>query len=189
MEIKSSQIIIIPAQISNGFEYKGIKFVVITDNEMIGVNKRVSSSKKKKKKNGQKIESFLDLNIGDYVVHENSGIGRYTGIEQIAVNGTKKDYMKIIYQGGDNLYVPIDQMDKVQKYIGSDADKVKLNKLGSSDWSKAKAKVKKEIEDMTKDLIELYAKREEVKGYKYSKDTPWQHEFEALFPHEETDDQ
>ena len=187
MEIKSSQIIIIPAQISSGFEYKGIKFVVITDNEMIGVNKRVSSTKKKK--NGQKIESFLDLNIGDYVVHENSGIGRYTGIEQIAVNGTKKDYMKIIYQGGDNLYVPIDQMDKVQKYIGSDADKVKLNKLGSSDWSKAKAKVKKEIEDMTKDLIELYAKREEVKGYKYSKDTPWQHEFEALFPHEETDDQ
>ena len=189
IEIKSSQIIIIPAQISSGFEYKGIKFVVITDNEMIGVNKRVSSTKKKKKKNGQKIESFLDLNIGDYVVHENSGIGRYTGIEQIAVNGTKKDYMKIIYQGGDNLYVPIDQMDKVQKYIGSDADKVKLNKLGSSDWSKAKAKVKKEIEDMTKDLIELYAKREEVKGYKYSKDTPWQHEFEALFPHEETDDQ
>ena len=187
IEIKSSQIIIIPAQISSGFEYKGIKFVVITDNEMIGVNKRVSSTKKKK--NGQKIESFLDLNIGDYVVHENSGIGRYTGIEQIAVNGTKKDYMKIIYQGGDNLYVPIDQMDKVQKYIGSDADKVKLNKLGSSDWSKAKAKVKKEIEDMTKDLIELYAKREEVKGYKYSKDTTWQHEFEALFPHEETDDQ
>ena len=189
MEIKSSQIIITPAQISSGFEYKGIKFVVITDNEMIGVHKRVSSAKKKKKKKGQKIESFLDLNIGDYVVHENSGIGRYTGIEQIAVNGTKKDYMKIIYQGGDNLYVPIDQMDKVQKYIGSDAEKVKLNKLGSSDWSKAKAKVKKEIEDMTKDLIELYAKREEVKGYKYSKDTPWQHEFEALFPHEETDDQ
>ncbi len=189
MEIKSSQIIITPAQINSGFEYKGIKFVVITDNEMIGVHKRVSSTKKKKKKKGQKIESFLDLNIGDYVVHENSGIGRYTGIEQIAVNGTKKDYMKIIYQGGDNLYVPIDQMDKVQKYIGSDAEKVKLNKLGSSDWSKAKAKVKKEIEDMTKDLIELYAKREEVKGYKYSKDTPWQHEFEALFPHEETDDQ
>ena len=189
IEIKSSQIIITPAQISSGFEYKGVKFVVITDNEMIGVHKRVSSTKKKKKKKGQKIESFLDLNIGDYVVHENSGIGRYTGIEQIAVNGTKKDYMKIIYQGGDNLYVPIDQMDKVQKYIGSDAEKVKLNKLGSSDWSKAKAKVKKEIEDMTKDLIELYAKREEVKGYKYSKDTPWQHEFEALFPHEETDDQ
>ncbi|MEG1870685.1 MAG: transcription-repair coupling factor, partial [Peptostreptococcaceae bacterium] len=189
IEIKSSQIIITPAQISSGFEYKSIKFIVVTDSEMIGVHKRVSNTKNKKKKKGQKIESFLDLNVGDYVVHENSGIGRYTGIDQITVNGIKKDYMKIIYHGGDNLYVPIDQMDKVQKYIGSDVEKVKLNKLGSSDWSRAKAKVKKEIEDMTKDLIELYAKREEVKGYKYSKDTPWQQEFEDLFPHEETDDQ
>ena len=189
IEIKSSQIIITPAQISSGFQYKSIKFVVITDNEMIGVHKRVSKTKNKKKKKGQKIESFLDLNVGDYVVHENSGIGRYTGIDQITVNGIKKDYMKIIYQGGDNLYVPIDQMDKVQKYIGSDVEKVKLNKLGSSEWTRAKAKVKKEIEDMTKDLIELYAKREKVKGYKYSKDTPWQQEFESLFPHEETDDQ
>ncbi len=189
IEIKSSQVIIIPAQISSGFEYKSIKFVVVTDNEMIGVHKRVSKSKSKKKKKGQKIESFLDLNVGDYVVHENSGIGRYTGIDQISINGIKKDYMKIIYQGGDNLYVPIDQMDKVQKYIGADAEKVKLNKLGSSEWTKAKAKVKKEIEDMTKDLIELYAKREQVKGYKFSKDTPWQHEFESLFPHEETEDQ
>lgn len=189
IEIKSSQIIIVPAQISSGFEYKSIKFVVVTDNEMIGVHKRASNTKNKKKKKGQKIESFLDLNVGDYVVHENSGIGRYTGIEQISVNGIKKDYMKIIYQGGDNLYVPIDQMDKVQKYIGSDVEKVKLNKLGSSEWTRAKAKVKKEIEDMTKDLIELYAKREKVKGYKYSKDTPWQNEFESLFPHEETEDQ
>ncbi len=189
IEIKSSQIVITPAQISSGFQYKSIKFVVITDNEMIGVHKRVSKTKNKKKKKGQKIESFLDLNVGDYVVHENSGIGRYTGIDQITVNGIKKDYMKIIYQGGDNLYVPIDQMDKVQKYIGSDVEKVKLNKLGSSEWTRAKAKVKKEIEDMTKDLIELYAKREKVKGYKYSKDTPWQQEFESLFPHEETDDQ
>ena len=189
IEIKSSQIIITPAQISRGFQYKSIKFVVITDNEMIGVHKRVSKLKGKKKKKGQKIESFLDLNVGDYVVHENSGIGRYTGIDQITVNGIKKDYMKIIYQGGDNLYVPIDQMDKVQKYIGSDVEKVKLNKLGSSEWTRAKAKVKKEIEDMTKDLIELYAKREKVKGYKYSKDTHWQQEFESLFPYEETEDQ
>ena len=112
------------------------------------------------KKKGKKIESFLDLNIGDYVVHENSGVGRYTGIEQITVNNIKKDYMKLVYQGGDNLYVPIDQMDKVQKYIGVGEDKVKLNKLGTNEWTRAKAKVKKEIEDMTKELIELYAKRE-----------------------------
>lgn len=190
IEIKSSQIIIVPGHISRGFEYKSIKFVVITDNEIIGVQKRTSSQKKKKKnKKGTKIDSFLDLNIGDYVVHENSGIGRYTGIEQIVVNNIKKDYIKIIYQGGDNLYVPIDQMDKVQKYIGADVERVKLNKLGTSEWTRAKAKVKREIEDMTKDLIELYAKREKVKGFKFSKDTPWQKEFEDLFPHEETEDQ
>ena len=126
VEIKSSQIIIVPGNISSGFEYKSIKFVVITDNEIIGVQKRTSTKKKKKKnKNGTKIDSFLDLNIGDYVVHENSGIGRYTGIEQIVVNNIKKDYIKIIYQGGDNLYVQIDQMDKVQKYIGADVERVK----------------------------------------------------------------
>ena len=149
----------------------------------------VSSLKKKFKDKGQKIQSFADMREGDYVVHENSGVGRYTGIDQLTVNGVKKDYMKVVYQGGDNLYVPIDQMDKIQKYIGSDAEKVKLNKIGSSEWSKAKAKVKKEIEEMTKDLVELYAKREKVKGYKFSKDTPWQGEFESLFPHQETDDQ
>ncbi|RDY23597.1 transcription-repair coupling factor [Romboutsia maritimum] len=189
VEIKSSQIIIVPGHISSGFQYKTIKFAVITDHEMIGVHKRTSAAKNKKNKNGKKIESFLDLNIGDYVVHENSGVGRYTGIEQITVNAIKKDYMKIVYQGGDNLYVPIDQMDKVQKYIGADVEKVKLNKLGTNEWSKAKAKVKREIEDMTKDLIELYAKREKIKGYKFSKDTPWQGEFESLFPHQETEDQ
>ena len=189
IEIKSSQVVIIPGRISSGFEYKSIKFIIITDNEMIGVHKRTSTSKSKKNKKGQKIESFLELNIGDYVVHENSGVGRYTGIEQITVNSIKKDYMKIVYQGGDNLYVPIDQMDKVQKYIGVEEDKVKLNKLGTNEWTRAKAKVKKEIEDMTKDLIELYAKREKVKGYSFSKDTPWQQEFESLFPHQETDDQ
>lgn len=189
MEIKSSQIIILPANISSGFEYKNIKFAIITDNEMIGVHKRTSTSKLNKSKKGKKIESFMDLNIGDYVVHENSGIGRYTGIEQIAVNSIKKDYMKIVYQGGDNLYVPIDQMDKVQKYIGADVEKVKLNKLGTNEWTRAKAKVKKEIEDMTEELIELYAKREKIKGYKFSKDTPWQADFESLFPHQETDDQ
>ncbi len=190
IEIKSSQIIIIPGHISRGFEYKSIKFMVITDNEMIGVQRRASSKKKKNKsKNGTKIESFLNINVGDYVVHENSGIGRYTGIEQIVVNGIKKDYIKVIYQGGDNLYVPIDQMDKIQKYIGADVERVKLNKLGTSEWSRAKAKVKREIEDMTKDLIDLYAKREKVKGFKFSKDTVWQNEFESLFPYEETDDQ
>lgn len=189
VELKTSQIVVIGANISKGFQYPGVKFQVITDREMVGSNKAGIKKKKKKKKKGAKIESFLELKVGDYVVHENSGVGKYTGIEQIGINGIKKDYLKIVYQGGDNLYVPIDQMDKVQKYIGGDVEKVKINKLGSPEWTKAKRKVKKEIEDMTKDLIELYAKRESRKGFKYSKDTIWQQEFESKFPYQETDDQ
>ncbi|CEO13403.1 transcription-repair coupling factor (TRCF ATP-dependent helicase mfd) [[Clostridium] sordellii] len=189
VEIYSSQVVIVVGNITSGFQYKSIKFDVITDKEMIGSNKRAKTSKSKKFNKGQKIETFLDLNVGDYVVHENSGVGRYVGIDQLSVNGVKKDYMRVVYQGGDNLYVPIDQMDKIQKFIGADTEKVKLNKLGSGEWSKAKAKVKKEIEDMTKDLVELYAKREKIKGYRFSKDTLWQSEFETLFPYQETDDQ
>lgn len=189
VEIYSSQVVIVVGNITSGFQYKSIKFDVITDKEMIGSNKRAKTSKSKKFNKGQKIETFLDLNVGDYVVHENNGVGRYVGIDQLSVNGVKKDYMRVVYQGGDNLYVPIDQMDKIQKFIGADTEKVKLNKLGSSEWSKAKAKVKKEIEDMTKDLVELYAKREKIKGYRFSKDTLWQSEFETLFPYQETDDQ
>lgn len=191
LEIKTSQVVVLAANIGQGFQYPSIKFQVTTDREMLGASKqgKKSKSKKKKKVNSSKIDSFLDLKVGDYVVHENSGVGKYTGIEQISVNNIKRDYLKLVYQGGDNLYVPIDQMDKVQKYIGGDVERVKLNKLGSQDWSRAKRKVKKEIEDMTKELIELYAKREARKGYKFSKDTLWQGEFEEKFPFQETDDQ
>ncbi len=190
LEIKTSQIVVTSANISQGFMYPDIKFQIITDKEMVGSNKiGVKKKKKKKKNNSTKIDSFIELNVGDYVVHENSGIGKYTGIEQISVAGIKKDYLKVVYQGGDSLYVPIDQMDKVQKYIGGDVEKVRLNKLGGSEWSKAKRKVKKEIDDMTKELIDLYAKRESRKGYKFSKDTVWQKEFEDRFPYQETEDQ
>ncbi|MBF1057137.1 MAG: transcription-repair coupling factor [Peptostreptococcus sp.] len=191
LEIRTSQVVVLAANIGQGFQYPSIKFQVITDREMLGANKqgKKSKAKKKAKANSSKIDSFLDLKIGDYVVHENSGVGKYTGIEQISVNNIKRDYLKVVYQGGDNLYVPIDQMDKVQKYIGGDVERVKLNKLGSQDWSKAKRKVKKEIEDMTKELIDLYAKREARKGYKFSRDTLWQGEFEEKFPFQETDDQ
>ncbi len=191
LEIRTSQVVVLAANIGQGFQYPSIKFQVITDREMLGANKqgKKSKAKKKAKANSSKIDSFLDLKIGDYVVHENSGVGKYTGIEQISVNNIKRDYLKVVYKGGDNLYVPIDQMDKVQKYIGGDVERVKLNKLGSQDWSKAKRKVKKEIEDMTKELIDLYAKREARKGYRFSKDTLWQAEFEEKFPFQETDDQ
>lgn len=190
-EIKTSQVMVMGVNISHGFLYPSIKYQLITDREMLG-NSKAGNKKTKKKKikaNSTKIDSFMELKLGDYVVHENSGVGKYTGIEQVSVNGIKRDYIKIIYKGGDNLYVPIDQMDKVQKYIGGDVEKVKLNKLGGQEWSKAKRKVKKEIEDMTQDLLELYSKRKSRKGYKYSKDTIWQTEFEEKFPYQETDDQ
>lgn len=189
-EIKSGQVVVVSSSISSGFEYPEIKYIVISDKEISG-NKRSGLRQKRKKKtnNSRKIDTFLDLSLGDYVVHENSGVGKYVGIEQISVNNIKKDYLKIIYRGDDILYVPIDQMDKVQKYIGSDAEKVRLNKLGGVEWSKAKKKVRKEIEDMTKELVDLYAKREAKKGYKFGKDTIWQSEFEDKFPFQETDDQ
>ena len=187
-EIKASQVAIVHANLSEGFLYADMKFALITDKEIFGVHKKTSGKRKKFAK-GKKIESFIDLNVGDYVVHEGHGIGRYSGIEQLRLDKIKKDYIKLVYSAGDYLYVPIDQMDKVQKYIGKDGEGVKLSKLGSSDWSKAKSKAKKNIEDMTKELIALYAKREETKGYKYGADTIWQREFEDLFPYDETEDQ
>ncbi len=187
-QIKSAQVVITPGSLSSGFQYSDIKYTLITDHEIYGVHKKVSSRKKKFKK-GEKIESFLDLKLGDYVVHEGHGVGKYAGIDQLKVNGIKKDYIKIVYSGGDSLYVPTDQMDKVQKYIGQDAENVKMNKLGTSEWNKAKAKVKKSVEDMAKELVQLYAQREKAKGYKFKEDNLWQKEFEGLFPYEETEDQ
>ncbi|MCT4509469.1 MAG: transcription-repair coupling factor [Tepidibacter sp.] len=188
-QIKSSQIMITLGSVSEGFLCSDFKYALITDKEIFGVHKRTSQKKKKKFKNGRKIESFLELSVGDYVVHEGHGVGRYAGIEQLKIDKVKKDYIKIIYENSDSLFVPTDQMDKVQKYIGQNVENVKLNKLGSNEWTKAKNKVKKSIEDMTKELIELYAKREKAKGYVYNKDTHWQREFESLFPFEETKDQ
>lgn len=189
---EASQVVICVGDISEGFLYSEFKVAIITDQEILGSHKKTSSKKKKKKvKNARKIDSFLEMNIGDYVVHETHGIGKYKGMEQIQAAGVKKDYLKILYAGEDILYVPTDQFDKVQKYIGAESESlnVKVNKLGTSEWSKAKAKVKKEIEDMTHELIELYAKREQTKGYSFAKDNQWQKEFESLFPYEETQDQ
>ncbi|MTI46483.1 MAG: transcription-repair coupling factor [Firmicutes bacterium] len=186
-EIKSSQIIITEGSINRGFEYPRLKFAVISDKEVFGVSKK--KRKKKKRKEEGKIESFTDLNPGDYIVHESHGIGKYIGIEQLKVQGIKKDYLTIKYHGEDKLYVPVDQMNLIQKYIGADSIKPKVNKLGSSEWTKTKNKAKKAIEDMAQDLIKLYAKRQTVKGFAFSKDQPWQKQFEDIFPYEETDDQ
>lgn len=186
-EIKSGQVFVTSGSISRGFEYVGLKFAIISDKEVFGTYKKARVTKTRK--DTAKITSFTDLTVGDYVVHESHGIGKYVGIEQLTVQGVKKDYLTVKYSGEDRLYVPIDQMNLIQKYIGSDTVKPKVNKLGSSEWVKTKTKVKKAIEDMASDLIKLYAARQTVKGYKFSKDTPWQKQFEDAFQYEETEDQ
>lgn len=173
--------------ISRGFEYPLLKFAVISETDIFGAEKK----KKRKKKiyEGQKIQDFNELNIGDYVVHESHGLGIYRGIEKIEVDHVIKDYIKIEYRDGGNLYVLATGLNVLQKYASADAKHPKLNKLGSKEWSTTKAKVKVATEEIAKDLVELYALRENTKGYQYGKDTVWQKEFEEMFPFDETEDQ
>lgn len=188
-EIKSSQIFITPGSINGGFEYPTLKFIVMSDKEVFGAGKSKLRKKKKRSQSKSKSISLSDLNVGDYVVHENHGIGRYEGVERIDIQGVKKDYLTIRYRGQDKLYVLVDQMHLVQKYIGSESIKPKLNKLASADWAKTKERAKRAVEDMAKELLELYAKRESYEGFEFSGDNEWQRQFEDLFPYEETEGQ
>lgn len=174
-------------KLSKGFEYSDIKFAVFSLSEITG--EQGLKRKRKHSKKGKAIESFTDLKAGDYVVHESHGIGVYRGLENISVDGINKDYLKISYNGGSNLYVPVNQMDLVQKYIGSDGARPKLNKLGGSDWGKMKSKVRAAVAILAEDLVQIYAKRQAAQGFKYSQDTSWQREFEESFDYTETDDQ
>lgn len=183
--IKKDFVNVAKGSISKGFEYPDIKLVLISDKEIFEPGKK----RKYKQKNADRIKSYNDLSIGDYVVHQAHGIGKYLGIKQMNVNKVIKDYLKIQYHGTDVLYVPVDQMDQLYKYIGNTDVELKLNKLGGSDWTKAKTKVKKATKDIAKQLIALYAARERSKGYAFSGDTPWQKDFEDEFPYQETDDQ
>lgn len=172
-----------------GFEYPEYKICVISDREVFGEARRKLTNKKSKKKGVSKIKSFAELKLGDYVVHANHGIGVYRGIKQIEVGGHKRDYLDIVYDKSDKLYVPVDQLDLIQKYIGSEGKSPKINKLGGAEWQKAKAKARKSINEIAEDLVKLYATRTTVKGHKFSKDTEWQNQFEDEFPFEETPDQ
>lgn len=173
--------------LSKGFCYEFINLMVFSDSELFGGGEK--KQKKNKRKNGAAIESFTDLKLGDFVVHDNHGIGIFCGLEKISVEGVQKDYMKISYRDGGNLFVPVNQMDMVQKYIGSGGAAPKLNKLGGQDWIKAKAKTRAAIKILAEDLVALYAKRAAAQGYHYGPDTVWQREFEEAFPYAETEDQ
>lgn len=174
--------------LSNGMDFPEEKHCWISENDIFKYSKKHKRRKAFKDK-GQKIHSFSEMKTGDYVVHINHGIGKFIGIEQLKVQGEKKDYIKIKYAGNDMLYVPVEQMDLVQKYIGNDQAAPKINKLSGGEWKATKAKAKAAIAVFAKDLIDLYAKRKMEKGYSFSKDTVWQKDFEDSFPYEETDDQ
>lgn len=187
--VEFGEVVITFGNLLKGFEYPNLKLCVISDKDVFGEAKRKISKKTSSRKGIGKIKSFAELKLGDYVVHANHGVGVYKGIKQIEVGGHTRDYLDIVYDKGDKLYVPVDQLDLVQKYIGSEGKTPKVNKLGSNEWNKAKAKVKKSINEIAEDLVKLYATRATLKGYKFRKDTEWQKQFEDEFPFEETPDQ
>ncbi|MGL5151976.1 MAG: transcription-repair coupling factor [Clostridium sp.] len=188
-DIKDGEVVITFGNQLKGYEYPEQKICVISDKEVFGEAKRKISKRTKKQKGVTKIKSFTELKPGEYVVHANHGVGVYRGIKQIEAGGHTRDYLDIVYDKGDKLYVPVDQLDLVQKYIGSEGKQPKVNKLGGAEWQKAKAKVKKSINEIAEDLVKLYATRSAVKGHKFAKDTEWQKQFEDEFPFEETPDQ
>ncbi|WP_026506909.1 transcription-repair coupling factor [Butyrivibrio sp. MC2013] len=191
--LEEGEIMTYYGRILKGFEYPEIRFAVIAESDIFTEHKK----KKKRKKSGlsgEAISSMADLHPGDYVVHESHGLGIYRGIEKIESDHVIKDYVKVEYADGGNLYVLATGFDVLQKYASGASDeekehKPKLNKLGGSDWARTRNKVKKAVEEVADDLVELYAKRQETKGYAFGKDTVWQQEFEDAFPYDETEDQ
>ena len=185
-QVNPGEIMVTCGYIAEGYEYPMLKFTVISESDIFGKKKK---KKKRKTYEGKKIQEFAELKPGDYVVHENHGLGIYQGIEKVEVDTVTRDYMKISYADGGILYIPATQMDLIQKYAGADTKPPKLNKLGTPQWKKTKGQVKKAVQLIAKDLVKLYATRQQTEGYVYGPDTVWQREFEEMFPFEETEDQ
>ncbi len=187
-KVRPGEILVTYGNLHRGFEYPLLKFVFITEGDMFGVEKK---RKRRKKTNyqGKAIQSFTELSVGDYVVHEEHGLGIYKGIEKVERDKVIKDYIKIEYGDGGNLYLPATRLESIQKYAGAEAKKPKLNKLGGAEWNKTKTRVRGAVQEIAKDLVKLYAARQEKAGFQYGTDTVWQREFEELFPYDETDDQ
>ncbi len=178
---------LLQSRFTTGFESSQLQLVLISEKELLA-----QESKKKRRQfqqGGQKIDNFLDLQVGDYVVHISQGIGIYKGVVRLRVDEAERDYLYIQYAGDDKLYLPVDQLDLIQKYIGDDAKKPKLYRLGGSDWQRLKNRVRSAVRDMAQELLKLYAAREQSEGHQFSADTPWQYEFEDAFPYQETEDQ
>ncbi len=184
-ELVSGKVYVRTGSLSSGFDYPAAGCAVITQMKSMNISK-----KKKKRKNGEEIRALTELHPGDLVVHSIHGIGRFRGIESIANNGIKKDYITIKYAGTDVLYVPVTQLDLVSRYVGAaDDSNVKINKLGSQEWQRTRSRVKKAVRDMAEELTKLYAERKLASGHAFSADTDWQRDFEERFDYQETDDQ
>ncbi|WP_437350198.1 transcription-repair coupling factor [Paenibacillus humicus] len=180
---------ILEGGLQSGFELPGSHLVVITEGELFSQKSRKTRRVDKNIDNAERIKSYTELKVGDYVVHQNHGIGKYMGIGTLEIGGIHKDYMHIMYAGGDKLSVPIDQIDLIQKYVGSEEKEPKVYKLGGNEWTRVKNKVRSSVKDIADDLIKLYAQRQEAKGFGFGQDTAYQNEFEAMFPYDETPDQ
>ncbi len=186
-ELAPGEVMTCYGHVLQGFEYPLLKYVVLSESDIFGKEKK--KRKKRKKFEGQKIHDFSELKVGDYVVHESHGLGIYKGIEKVEIDHVIKDYMKIEYRDGGNLYILATGFDAIQKYASADAKRPKLNKLGTQEWTRTRSKVKHAVGEVARDLVELYAARQQKIGYCFDKDTVWQREFEEMFPFEETEDQ
>lgn len=186
-ELVPGEVMTTCGKLRKGYEYPDIRFVAIAEDDIFGVARK--ERKRRKTYEGKAISGFAELNVGDYVVHENHGLGIYRGIEKIQVNKTEKDYIKIEYADGGNLYILATQLDMIQKYAEADAKKPKLNRLGTKEWNNTKTRVRTAVKGVADELVKLYAARQQKEGFAFSPDTPWQREFEELFPYEETADQ
>jgi transcription-repair coupling factor (superfamily II helicase) len=175
--------------LQSGFEMPSIHLAVITEGEMFSQKQRKARKQGRHVDNAERIKSYSELKVGDYVVHQNHGIGKYMGIGTLEVGGIHKDYMHVLYAGGDKLSVPIEQIDLIQKYVGSEDKEPKIYKLGGNEWTRVKSKVRSSVQDIADDLIKLYAERQSAPGFAFEKDSPEQQEFEDMFPYDETRDQ
>ena len=186
-EVLPGEVVTYYGHVNRGFEYPLLKFVVLSETDIFGAEKK--KKKRKKLYEGKSIKDFNELKVGDYVVHESHGLGIYKGIEKVEMENVVKDYIKIEYRDGGVLYVLATGLDVIQKYASADAKRPKLNKLGGKEWEKTKTRVRTAVSAVAKDLVELYAVRQQSQGYQYGQDTVWQREFEEMFPFEETEDQ
>ena len=182
-------ILLLQGKLHRGFEYPLLRFALLAESDLFGRRKEKKSRKRKAEQAGSRISALSELAVGDYVVHEENGLGIYRGVEKIETDGVARDYIKIEYKDGDNFYVPATRLDAIQKYASAEAVVPKLNRLGSPEWSRTKTRVKRAVREIAKELVTLYAARLKEKGHRYGPDTVWQTEFEELFPYAETGDQ